>query len=82
MSPAQGLQLTPPPPPPPRRWAAPDNPSGTWRNAVSDDSIILHYAYSYEQEVAAKAERSCPGPEYAAAARAGNRTKVRELGGG
>ncbi len=31
------------------RWATPANPSGAWREAVSDDSVVLHYAYRWEQ---------------------------------
>lgn len=42
------------------RWESPENPSGNWVNAVSDRSVILHYAYAYEREVEAKAKRSCP----------------------
>lgn len=43
------------------RWVhSPGNPSGKWMNAVSDTSIILHYAYSYKSDVKSKARRSCP----------------------
>ena len=28
------------------RWQTRDNPRGEWRDAVSDDSVVLHYAYS------------------------------------
>lgn len=59
------------------RWAAPANPSGAWVNAVSDESVVLHYAYSYEGDVAAKARRSCPD-EYLAAARAGDRALIKQ----
>ena len=62
---------------PSERWVSKDNPSGLWVNAVSDTSIILHYAYSNPSEVAAKAQRSCPG-NYTAAAAAGDREVVRK----
>ncbi|PRW56345.1 glycosyltransferase-like protein [Chlorella sorokiniana] len=59
------------------RWATPANPTGAWREAVGDDSVVLHYAYSYERDVAAKAHRSCPD-SYLEAARRGDRAKVKE----
>ena len=58
------------------RWQTPEKPSGAWHNAVSDVSVVLHYAYSYSSDVAAKAGRSCPG-NFTAAARAGNRELVK-----
>jgi hypothetical protein len=57
------------------RWQTADNPTGEWRDLVSDDTIVLHYAYSSPEDVAAKAHRSCPG-SYLAAAQAGDRAKV------
>eukprot|EP01023_Acetabularia_acetabulum_P027013 TRINITY_DN25552_c0_g1_i3.p1 TRINITY_DN25552_c0_g1~~TRINITY_DN25552_c0_g1_i3.p1 ORF type:complete len:728 (-),score=153.66 TRINITY_DN25552_c0_g1_i3:96-2009(-) len=59
------------------RWITPQNPKGEWRDAVSNDTVILHYAYSQLQDVTGKAERSCP-QEYVDAARAGDREKVKE----
>jgi hypothetical protein len=59
------------------RWAAPDNPGGTWRDLVSDTAVVLHYAYSYPSDVARKARRSCPD-EYLEAAKAGDAIKVKE----
>ena len=53
----------------PRRWQTAANPRGEWRDLVSDDSVVLHYAYALPGDVAAKARRSCPGDEYLAAAR-------------
>lgn len=38
--------------------------------------MVLHYAYSYMSDVAEKAAKSCPGEEYLAAARRGDRKKV------
>lgn len=38
--------------------------------------MVLHYAYSYMSDVADKAAKSCPGEEYLAAARRGDRKKV------
>jgi hypothetical protein len=49
-----------------------------WRDAVSDDSVVLHLAYSSPGDVAAKAHRSCP-EDHLNAARRGDRAKV---GGG
>jgi hypothetical protein len=60
------------------RWVSPENPAGLWVNAVSDSSIVLHYAYSNPSEVAAKAHRSCPGNSTATAAGAGNRELVKK----
>ena len=54
---------------PTRRWQTSDNPRGEWRDRVSDDSVVLHYAYALPGDVAAKARRSCPGDEYLLAAR-------------
>jgi hypothetical protein len=45
---------------------------------VSDDSVVLHYTYSTAEEVAAKANRSCPA-EYLEAARRGDMAKVSEV---
>jgi hypothetical protein len=59
------------------RWVSPENPSGLWVNAVSDTSIVLHYAYSNPAEVAAKAHRSCPG-NFTAAAEAGDREFIKK----
>lgn len=59
------------------RWQSPDNPAGTWVDAVSDDSVVLHYAYSYLSDVEAKARRSCPD-QYLAAALAGDRSLVKQ----
>ncbi|KAI3436820.1 hypothetical protein D9Q98_006230 [Chlorella vulgaris] len=59
------------------RWQTADNPAGEWRDAVSDDSVVLHYAYSTAEEVAAKANRSCPA-EYLEAARRGDMAKVKQ----
>ncbi|KAL6776982.1 hypothetical protein ACKKBF_B19730 [Auxenochlorella protothecoides x Auxenochlorella symbiontica] len=59
------------------RWQSADNPGGEFTNLVSDDSVILHYPYSYVSDVVDKAHRSCPD-SYLAAARAGDRAKVRE----
>ena len=44
---------------------------------VSEDAIVLHYAYSYLSDVRDKAGKSCPGAEYLEAARRGDRAKVR-----
>lgn len=60
-----------------KRWRTPTNPTGFWFNAVSDASVVLHYAYSYLGDVAAKAHRSCPGHNFTAAALAGNRVMVK-----
>ena len=57
------------------RWVSEANPKGEWRTAVSEDTLVLHYAYSYMSDVSAKSARSCP-PSYVAAARAGNLHKV------
>ena len=57
------------------RWQTAANQRGEWRDAVSDDSVVLHYAYSYPEEVAAKAHRSCPD-SYLEAARRGDKAKV------
>jgi hypothetical protein len=59
------------------RWQTADNPTGHWVNLVSDDAIILHYAYSYLSDVANKAHRSCPD-EYLEAAKHGDVSKVGE----
>lgn len=59
------------------RWQTADNPTGHWVNLVSDDAIILHYAYSYLSDVANKAHRSCPD-EYLEAAKRGDVSKVGE----
>jgi hypothetical protein len=58
------------------RWAAAGNPRGEFRHAVSDDTVVLHYAYSSAAEVAAKARRSCPD-EFLERARAGDRAAVK-----
>jgi hypothetical protein len=42
------------------RWATPDNPHGIWRPAISNSTLVLHYAYSSPGDVAVKAGRSCP----------------------
>lgn len=42
------------------RWAHPGNPTGSWHNAISDRSVILHYAYTRLSDVKDKAKRSCP----------------------
>lgn len=62
------------------RWIDPANKSSTseWKDALADDALILHYAYTKVDDVAAKAGRSCPGEEYRIAALQGNRTKVKE----
>lgn len=44
---------------------------------VSEDAVVLHYAYSYLSDVRDKAGKSCPGAEYLEAARRGDRAKVR-----
>lgn len=44
---------------------------------VDDASVILHYTYSYMSDVSEKAHRSCPD-EYLAAAKAGDKSKLRE----
>ena len=58
------------------RWATRANPGGVWADAVSDDSVVLHLAYSYMADVEAKAHRSCPD-EFLEAARRGDRAKVK-----
>lgn len=59
------------------RWQTSDNPKGEWLNLVSDDSAILHYAYSYPGDVSSKAHRSCPD-SYLDGARRGDRNKIKE----
>jgi len=59
------------------RWVSPENPTGLWVNAVSDSSVVLHYAYTNPLEVAAKAHRSCP-ENFTAAAAAGNRELIKK----
>eukprot|EP00210_Caulerpa_lentillifera_P008089 g7723.t1 len=46
------------------RWKTPSNPSGAWRDVISNTSILLHYGYSYLSDVTSKAKRSCPGDEF------------------
>ena len=72
------LTSTPRPRHPPAalsRWQTAANPRGEWQDTVSDDSVVLHYAYSYPEEVAAKAHRSCPDT-FLEAARRGDKAKV------
>lgn len=59
------------------RWKTTSNPGGEWQTAVSEDAVVLHYAYSYLSDVRDKAGKSCPGAEYLEAARRGDRAKVR-----
>lgn len=56
---------------PDERWISPDNPEGKWVDAISDEAVVLHYAYSYLQDVREKSARSCPD-EYKAAAQEGH----------
>lgn len=58
------------------RWKTRDNPGGQWSTIVSEDAIVLHYAYAYLSDVRDKASKSCPGAEYLAAAKRGDRRKV------
>lgn len=58
-------------------WQSPENPQGRFVNLVSDDSVILHYAYSYLSDVSNKAHRSCP-EGFLEAAKRGDRSKVKE----
>lgn len=57
------------------RWQTGDNPTGLWRDAISDDTVVLHLAYSSPADVSAKARRSCP-VDHLEAARRGDRAKV------
>jgi hypothetical protein len=57
-----------------RRLAQSD--TGTWLEVESDAAVLLHYPYARRDEMRAKALRSCPLPEAAAAAARGNRTAV------
>jgi hypothetical protein len=59
-----------------RRWATPDNPHGIWRPAISNSTLVLHYAYATPGDVAVKAGRSCP-PGVVEAVLAGNTNQVR-----
>ncbi len=52
-----------------RRWVTAANPDGEWQTVVSEDAVVLHYAYSYLSDVRDKAGKSCPGAEYLAAAK-------------
>lgn len=45
---------------------------------MSEDNIVLHYAFSYLSDVTAKSARSCP-ERYIAAAKAGDLHKVCHL---
>lgn len=58
------------------RWATPDNPHGIWRPAISNSTLVLHYAYATPGDVAVKAGRSCP-PGVVEAVLAGNTSQVR-----
>jgi hypothetical protein len=58
------------------RWATPDNPHGIWRPAISNSTLVLHYAYATPGDVAVKAGRSCP-PGVVEAVLAGNTNQVR-----
>ena len=58
------------------RWKSRSNPHGQWQTRVSEDALVLHYAYSYRSDVADKAAVSCPDAGYLAAARRGDRAKV------
>lgn len=59
------------------RYVTSDNPSGQWpRHSISTSTLVLHYAYSYERDVASKAARSCP-QQYVDAARKGDKQQVR-----
>jgi hypothetical protein len=60
-------------------WVAPDNPKGAWRHHLLPNAMLLHYAYSYQSDVAAKAGRSCgPGNGHLEAALKGNATALAE----
>lgn len=61
------------------RWKTPSNPEGEWQTVVSEDAVVLHYAYSYLSDVRDKAGKSCPGADYLEAARRGDRAKVLRL---
>jgi hypothetical protein len=43
-----------------KRWVTPDNPHGLWHPAISNSTLVLHYAYTTPGDVAVKAGRSCP----------------------
>jgi hypothetical protein len=58
------------------RWKTGSNPYGQWQTEVSEDALVLHYAYSYRSDIADKAAVSCAGAGYLAAARRGDRAKV------
>lgn len=58
------------------RWRTAENPYGQWQTVVSEDAVVLHYAYSYRSDIADKAATSCPHAEYLAAARHGDRAKA------
>lgn len=57
------------------RWVTPDNPHGIWRPAISNSTLVLHYAYATPGDVAVKAGRSCP-PGVVEAVLAGNTSQV------
>lgn len=56
--------------PPPCRYKSADNPEGAFRSAIAQGSLVLHYAYSSEGDVAGRASRSNCGQERLAAAAA------------
>lgn len=62
-----------------RRWSTPDNPHGIWRPAISNSTLVLHYAYATPGDVAVKAGRSCP-PGVVEAVLAGNTSQVKTQG--
>lgn len=57
------------------RWIAPDNPNGTFHASVSDELVVLHYAYTRVEDVIDKAKRSCPQHLEQPTGKAGNRER-------
>lgn len=50
--------------------------AGTFHSFISTTAVVLHYAYSHPEDVAAKANRSCP-EDYLAAVVAGDAEKLK-----
>ena len=57
------------------RWATETNPQGLWLPAISGGTVLLHYAFTLEKDVADKVNRHCP-PDLVAEAKKGDINKV------
>lgn len=58
------------------RWATESNPNGIWTPAISNTTMLLHFAYATQKDVADRKTRHCPPDLVTEARKSGDAKKV------